>query len=187
MLMVRLLLPFTHGIDSAAITSALALAQRLNATLMLLSLVQQPREAGKSPRWEAIQQSQDFLEFTAHRAARAGIAVERVELYTGHASRAIRAFAQEMECAGIVLAVRRGKGILLATHEVKHLIEEKRIPVYIVALPTRNILSSAFPWLSRWLGHKNAESTASNSILRRQIFSHQAKPQSHDSPVLTDS
>ncbi|HEX7734139.1 MAG TPA: universal stress protein [Ktedonobacteraceae bacterium] len=185
--MVRVLLPFTHGIDSVAITSALALAQRLNATLMLLSLISQPQKPGKSPRWEAIQQSRDFLTFASHRATRLGVPVEQVELYTQLASRSIRTFAQEMECAGIVLTVRGGAGVLLATHEVKQLLEERGIPLYVVSLPGRPTVFSALPWLPQWLGRKTPHAASPHHVLRRQTLSCQTDHQLHDSTVLKDS
>lgn len=152
--MVRLLLPFTHGIDASAITSALALAQRLDATLSLLSLIRLPQASSKSPGWEAIQQSRDFLEYVQHKAARLGVPVERTELYTHNATRSIRAFAQEMECAGIVLAVRREAGVLLATHEIEQLLEEKCLPVYVVSLLAGKSLFSLPHWLPRRSGKK---------------------------------
>src|SRR5712691_745802 len=101
--MTRLLLPFTHGIDVSAITAALALAQRFGATLVVLSLIHLPqRPDTRGPRLEDIQQSNDFLEFVQHKAARSGVPVERVELYTRNPVRSIRVLAEEMECAGIV-------------------------------------------------------------------------------------
>src|SRR5581483_916187 len=104
--LTRLLLPFTHGIDGFAITFALALAQRFDATLVLLSLIHLPQASGKGPRWEDIQQSRDFLEFGHHKATRSGVPVEQVELRTHNPVGSARALAQELECAGIVLAVR---------------------------------------------------------------------------------
>lgn len=181
--MVRLLLPFTHGIDSSAITYAIALAQHLKATLTLLSLIHQPQAASKGPRWEDIQQSRDFLEYAQHKAVRSGVLVERMELYTHHAPRSIRALAQEMDCTGIVLVVRRGSGLLLATNEIKQLLEERSVPIYVVSLPTRKRLFSLPSWLSRGLASHNSP----NSVLRWEIFSDQAEYQSHDLHVLTDS
>src|SRR5205085_6917170 len=102
--MTNLLLPFTHGIDVSAITYALALAQRFQATLVVLSLIRLPEgPSTRKPRLEAIQQSKDFLEFVQHKAARQGVPTVRVELYTHHPVLSIRAIAQEMECAGILL------------------------------------------------------------------------------------
>ena len=56
----------------------------------------------------------------------------RMELYTYHPVRSICALAREMECAGILLFVQRGEGVLLATEEVKQLLEQERVPLYIV-------------------------------------------------------
>jgi Universal stress protein family len=150
-LMTRLLLPFTHGIEVSAITAALALAQRFDATLVVLSLIRLPQAPERGPRWEDIQQSNDFLAFVHHKAARSGVAVERVELYTHNPVSSIRALAQEMVCAGIVLVVRRGEGILLATNEVKQLLEDQSIPLYLVSLPAQESAFSLPRWLSRWL------------------------------------
>ncbi len=123
--MTSLLLPFTHGVDASAINYALALAQRFHSTLVVLSLIRLPEAPGaRKPRLDAIQQSKDFLEFVQHKAARQGVPIVRVELYAQHPVRSIRTLAQEMECAGILLFVHRGAGVLLATAEVKQLLED---------------------------------------------------------------
>ena len=150
--MTNLLLPFTHGIDASAITHALVVAQRFHFTLVALSLIRLPEMPGtRNPRLEDIQQSNDFLEFVYHRAARQGVPIVRVELFTCHPMRSIHALAQEMECAGILLFVQRGEGVMLATEEVKLLLEQASVPLYVVPLlPNEN----GFPlprWLSRWL------------------------------------
>ena len=149
-LMIRLLLPFTHGIEVSAITAALALAQRFDATLVVLSLIHLPQAPDRGPRWEDIQQSNDFLEFVHHKAARSGVPVERVEIYTRNPVSGIRALAQEMVCVGIVLVVRRGAGVLLATNEVKQLLEDKSMPLHIVRLPVKDSMFSLPRWFSRW-------------------------------------
>jgi hypothetical protein len=123
----------------------------LQLTLVVLSLIRLPEAPGKrNPRLEDIQQSKDFLEFVHHRAARQGVPIVRMELYTCYPVRSIRALAQEMECAGILLFVQRGAGVLLATGEVKQLLEQESIPLYIVPLlPNKG----GFPhlrWLTRW-------------------------------------
>lgn len=140
----RLLLPFIQGIDASAIASALELAQSMNATLVSLSLLPTSGATRKGPRWEDIQASRDFLEFVLHKANRAGIPIERMELHTQNAVGSIRALAHEMECAGIVLIVRQGKGILLPTRVIKQLLEDRRIPLYVVSLPERAGLFSLF-------------------------------------------
>lgn len=145
----RILFPFTHGIEVSAITSALAVAHRLDATLVTLSLIQLPQTPGKGPRWEAIQQSRDFLAFVQHKAGRSGVPIECVELRTHHPISSIRALALELECIGIILVVRRGVGVLLATHEVKQLLEDKRLFLYLISLPTKDRMFSLPQWVSR--------------------------------------
>lgn len=147
--MTRLLLPFTHGIDTSAIVSALALAQRFDATLVPLSLIHLPPKRDREPRWEDIQQSRDFLEFVHHKAIRSSVPIERIELLTHNPVGSARALAQELECAGIVLVVRQGSGVLLATSEVKRLLEDKHIPLYVVSLPIKNSLFSFSRWFRR--------------------------------------
>jgi len=149
--MTNLLLPFTHGIDVSAITYALAFAQRFHFTLVVLSLIRLPETPStRKPRLEAIQQSKDFLEFVQHKAARQGVPIARFELYTHLPARSIRALAQEMECAGILLFVHRGAGVLLATSEVKQLLEDDSLPLYIVALPSNEGGFPRLRWLSGW-------------------------------------
>jgi len=149
--MTNLLLPFTHGIDVSAITYALALAQRLHFTLVVLSLIHIPETSGRRhPRLEDIQQSKDFLVYVHQRAAKQGVPIERVELYTHHSVRSIRNLAWEMECAGILLFVRRGAGVLLATGEVKQLLEDGSLPLYIVPLCQHESRFLHPRWLSRW-------------------------------------
>jgi len=149
--MINLLLPFTHGINESAITYALAFAQRFHFTLVVLSLISLPEKPGThKPRLEDIQQSKDFLEFVHHKAARQGVPIVRVELYTRHPVRSIRTLAQEMECAGILLFVHRGAGVLLATGELKQLLEGERIPLYIARLPSREGGFLHQRWLARW-------------------------------------
>jgi hypothetical protein len=151
-LMTNLLLPFTHGIDVSAIAYALALAQRLRFTLVVLSLIHIPETSGtRHPRLEDIQQSKDFLVFVHQRAAKQGVPIERVELYTHHSVRSIRNLAREMECAGILLFVRRGSGVLLATGEVKQLLEDGDLPLYIVPLLPHKSRFLHPRWLPRWL------------------------------------
>ena len=149
--MNQILLPFTHGIDALAISYALALAQRLQLTLVVLSLIHLPETPGtRNPRLEDIQQSKDFLEFVHHKAARQGVPIVRVELYTCHPVRSIRALAQEMECAGILLFVQRGAGVLLTTGEVKQLLEQESVPLYMVSLLPNKGGFPPLRWLTRW-------------------------------------
>ena len=149
--MSNLLLPFTHGIDVSAITYALAFAQRFHSTLVVLSLISLPETPGtRKPRLEAIQQSKDFLEFVQHKAARQAVPIVRIELYTHHPARSIRALAQEMECASILLFVQRGAGVLLTIGEVKQLLEQESVPLYMVSLLPNKGGFPPLRWLTRW-------------------------------------
>ncbi|HEU5382308.1 MAG TPA: universal stress protein [Ktedonobacteraceae bacterium] len=151
--MTRLLLPFTHGIDASAVTSALVLAQRFDATLVLLSLIPLPGGKRREPRYESIQQSRDFLEFAYHKASRSGVPIERIELRTHNPVRSTQALAQELECAGVVLAMRQGTGVLLETSEVKGLLEDKRLSLYVVSLPAKGRLFSPSRWFRKRKTH----------------------------------
>jgi hypothetical protein len=143
--MQYLLLPFTHGIDETAITYALALADQSHATLILLSLLCQRGRPGKQlVRWEDMQQSTDFLVFVQQKAQRMGVAVEQMVLHTRQPTQSIRALAREMDCKGILLFVRGGKGVLLDTYEVKQLLEDLDYPLYVANLPVGKLQQLLF-------------------------------------------
>jgi len=147
----NLLLPFTHGIDGQAITYALSLASQRGAALVLLSLLRPGGRKGRpAVRLEDIQQATDFLVYTQQRATRMGISTHHAEIHTQHPVQSIRAFAQEMECEGIILFVRSGKGVLLETDEIKQVLGDLRIPLYVATLPAPRFCLPA--WWPRWLG-----------------------------------
>lgn len=149
--MTRLLLPFTHGIDVTAIGYALALAQRLDSTLIPLSLLQLPAASERRRvRLGDIEQSIDFLEFALHKARQVGVPIERVELRTHSPVRSIRALAHEMECI-VVIFVQSGSGVLLTTEEVKELLVDRNLSLYVVNLPPKKPLFSFPLRLPRWL------------------------------------
>src|SRR5579885_3163953 len=109
-----MLLPFVHGIDGSALSCALAFAQEMNATLLLVSLIRLPSDPrGKKVRAEAFAQRQDFFEVMTHKAARAGVITRCIPISTSEVARSIQLLAQEMACAGLLLFVRNGKGVLL--------------------------------------------------------------------------
>ncbi len=117
----RLLLPFTHGVYSQALEYAVLLARNCNATLVPLSLIPVPQTA-RSVRLEHIQQSKDFQALVQSKAAKYGVGIEPHEVYTSDVIQSIHSTMQEMSCSNIVLFLRDGDGILLHTHEVKHIL-----------------------------------------------------------------
>jgi hypothetical protein len=150
-IMTRLLLPFTHGIDVTAIGYAFALAQRLDSTLIPLSLIRLPAASERRrTRLGDVEQSIDFLEFALHKARQVGVPIERVELRTHSTVRSIRALAHEMECI-VVVFVQSGSGVLLSTEEVKELLVDRSLSLYVVNLPPKKPLFSFPLRLSHWL------------------------------------
>lgn len=150
-----MLLPFVHGIDGAALSSALAFAQKADVTLLLVSLIRLSKESSRRGiRAEAVAQTYDFFEVMRHRAARAGVAIRCTQLSTQQIARSIRALAQEMGCVGILLFVRDGTGVLLETEDIKRLLEQESQPIYLFRLPSRkNQLSHIYAALVHWLRH----------------------------------
>jgi len=131
----RLLLPFMHGVDMHAIDAALRLAKGYEAILVPLSLIDLPEDGrAKGARLEHIQQSKDFLEAVKHKAARYGVPLERLEVYTSDVAQSIRAIASEMECEGILLFVESKHDVLLSMGEIKRLMEHMTCKLYILRL-----------------------------------------------------
>jgi hypothetical protein len=150
-IMTRVLLPFTHGVNATAIGYAFSLAQHLGVTLIPLSLIRLPDSSGRRHvRLGDIEQSIDFLEFALHKARQAGVPIERIELHTHSPVRSIRAVAQEMESV-VIIFVQRGSGVLLATEEVKELLADRSLSLYVVNLSPKKRLFSLPLWLSHWL------------------------------------
>ena len=132
---MRLLLPFTHGVDVCAIDSALRLAKGYEAILVPLALIDIPENGrSKGARLEHIQQSKDFLEAVKRKAARYGVPLERLEVFTSDVAESIRAIASEMECEGILLFVGEKNAILLSSIEMKHLMEHFTCRLYVLRL-----------------------------------------------------
>ena len=73
-----------------------------------------------------------------------------VELRTQNPIQSIRAFAREMECAGIILFVRGGAGVLLDTREVKQLLEDRSSSMYLANLPVNRF----WRFFSRWFSNR---------------------------------
>ena len=144
-----ILLPFVHGIDSAALSCALAFARKADATLLLVSFI---RVNGHRVRAETIAQRQDFFELMTHKAARAGVTIECMPISTEQIARSIQMLVQEMACAGTLLFVRNGNGVLMETEDIKQILEQPHRPVYLFRLTSRkNLFFRVGVSLMRWL------------------------------------
>lgn len=132
----RLLLPFTHGVDMYALEYAVHLAKNNEAELIVASLIPCAKEARKAIRLEQVQQLRDFEVALGNKADNYGVPIHYVEVVTRGVIQEINRLVQEHECEGIVLFVRDGRGILLQTREVKHLMVEGNCKLYIVRLPS---------------------------------------------------
>lgn len=130
----RLLVPFTHGIDTYALEYAVQFAKNYDAELVAAALLPS-RAFIKDLRLEHIQQSRDFHETMRNKAQQHDVTVEIVEISAAHTVQHIHMLVQEQECAGIVLFVRAGQGVLLDTHEIKDIMAASPCKLYILRLP----------------------------------------------------
>lgn len=136
----RLLLPFTHAIDTCALENALRLAKGHNATLVPLALLHMPEAPQrKGARLEHIQQAKDFLEAVKYKAIKYDVTVERLEVFTPNVVQSIDAIAQEMEGEGIVLFARGEIGMLLHIDDIKRLVEMETRKIYLMHMPFRGL------------------------------------------------
>lgn len=133
----RVLLPFTHGVNMNAIEQAVRFAKREHAILLPLSLLPEQQEMSRRLRWEHIQQSKDFLEAARHKAERHGVPVESFEVHTEHPVQTITEFAHKHHVSGVLIFVREGKGVLLSSNQINHLMEKVTPRLFIVTLPPR--------------------------------------------------
>lgn len=144
-----ILLPFVHGIDSAALSCALAFARKADATLLLVSFI---RVSGSRVRAEVIAQRQDFFELMTHKAAQVGVTIKCIPVSAEQIARSIQMLAQEMACAGTLLFVRNGKGVLLETEDIKQILEQPDQPLYLFRLTSqKNLFLRVGASLVRWL------------------------------------
>lgn len=155
---LRLLLPFTYGVDACAIDSALRLAKGRDAILVPLALIAVPGDGqSKGARLEYVQQSKDFLEAVQCKAARYGVPLERVEVFTSDVVQSIGAIASEMECEGVLLFIGGKHGVLLTDNEIKRLMEHVTCRYYILRLPSdtsRSLQHGLRARFSSWLLRK---------------------------------
>src|SRR5258708_26769003 len=127
----RWLLPFTHGVDTAAIEYAVRLAESAGATLVPVSLISAPP---KGARLEHIQQSKDFLEAVQHKAERFQVPVERYEVFTADVIQSLTTLVHERRCEGSVLVTGGEDSRFMRDREVKHLLIKPPSPPRVIRL-----------------------------------------------------
>jgi hypothetical protein len=130
-----MLLPFSHGIDNAAIEQAVTLAHEHNTTLVPLSLICLSGQK-QTARLEHIQQSQDFLTLIQQKATRLHVPVKPLERYTCEEIATIQHVALELQCTGILLFARQQKGVLLSSATVQQLMLNHKRPCFLSSLPS---------------------------------------------------
>ena len=131
----RWLLPFTFGVDMAAIDSVISLAASAGVTLLPVSLVSSPPGGA---RLEHIQQSKDFLEAVQYKAARLRVPLERYEVFTSDVLESLALLVRERRCDGIVLVTDGEHTRLMQDEEVKHLFVEPPTALVLIRLPARS-------------------------------------------------
>jgi hypothetical protein len=154
--MGTMLLPFTHGIDNAALEQAITLAHDHGATLVPLSIICLSGHK-ESPRLELIQQSKDFLTLVQQKAARAAVPVESMERFTCEEVEVIQKVALELECAGILLFARQQKGVLLPSGTIQKLMHNRVRPCFLSSLPAHKRAITLPEWSFRMRPRRNAK------------------------------
>ncbi len=149
-IVIRFLLPCTADMDRGAIDAAVEVASSCGAILVPLSL-RDTLKAQIVPS-EAQPPEQDFLEIVRQQAAIMNVPVEWIAMSTHDAGQSIHIFAEEMDCSGILLFVRAGRGVLLKTSEVQYVIEHEHIilPFLVHLLPDETA-----PSPSLWISNKS--------------------------------
>ncbi len=142
-----MLLPFSHGIDNAAIEQAVTLASEHAATLVPLSLMCVSGRQNRV-RLDHIQQSKDFLTLVQQKAARAGVAVKTMEKATCEEIQTIQQVAVELQCTGILLFARQQKGVLLSSATIGRLMNDHKRPCFLSSLPERKKIITLPKWNS---------------------------------------
>lgn len=151
----RWLLPFTCAVDMRAIEAVVHLAAESGITLVAVSLIKapgMPRTCGA--RLEDIQQSKDFLEVVLHKANRAGVPVERHEVFTVDALNSISMLTSELHCDAIVLVSRGKREALVHAYLLKCLLEEPPAALLLLRMLARreggqSLLARTLAWLRR--------------------------------------
>ncbi|GHO87691.1 hypothetical protein [Dictyobacter formicarum] len=138
----RLLLPFTHGVDTEALDVAIQLAKACHTTLVAVAVLRGKAKRNRlEPRLEDIMQAQDFLEAARWKAARYRVDIERFEIVTTDVTTdmvgSLDVLTKQRSCNGVALFVRGGKGVLLSNDEILACLEQVDCTRYLVHLPAQ--------------------------------------------------
>jgi hypothetical protein len=157
-IMVRFLLPCTKNVDREAITAAIKVTSLYGGILVPLSLRSAFKaETGPS---DARRPAHHFLDSVQQQAAIMKVPVEWIEASTHDTGQSIHVFAEEMNCAGILLFVREGRGVLLETNEVQYVIEHERIILpFLVRLIAKKTIHPSAIWTLSWFQKKKNSGT----------------------------
>jgi len=158
---MRILLPFTHGVDAHALTHALLFVKATQATLVVVALIPLPQQEGvKGPRLERIQQAKDFLEFMHTKAEVFHVTLEQYEVYTRDVVEQIMLSVQQLGCQGLLLVWCERKARFSLVDEAEQLMQQTLpFALYIVrstpekgSMKSVPLLERLIAWLSRWKG-----------------------------------
>lgn len=156
--MMRLLLPFTFGVEMDVLETLVLFASNQHATLIPLSLISLPSTKRTGGCLELIQQSKDFLEAVRQKAARHQVPLEPVEVSTHNATHSILLSVEQLRADAILLAIRGTYGSLLDMEVIEQLIERRPCALLAVSLPpkkrncwtahVRRRFAHVWPWSS---------------------------------------
>lgn len=135
--MIRLLLPFTFGVEMDALETLVLFASNQHATLIPLSLISLPSTKRTGVRLELIQQSKDFLEAVSQEAARQQVPLEPGEVSTHNATHSILLSVEQLHADAILLVIRGTHGSLLDMEVIEQLIERRPCVLLVVSLPPK--------------------------------------------------
>lgn len=148
----RWLLPFTSALDMGAIDLVIDLAERVEATLIGVSLISEhslPRL--RSMRLEQMQQSKDFLEALRWKAERYKVHVERHEVFTADVMQHIPLLVADLHCDAIILVTTGEREVFLQAHELKSLLEHAPSQLLIIRMAPSQEQEPPRSWLQRFM------------------------------------
>lgn len=149
----RWLLPFTFGVNTSAITTAVLQAVACNTTLVAVSLVVMSNTR-RGVRLERLQQSQDFLEKVQQLAYHYQIPLERYEVLTYTSGEVladeIEHLAHEFRCRCCVIVTSQEQELLLCKEELRALLTRASFSLLLCRLSPQTQQPSLTARLRFW-------------------------------------